>query len=319
MGYEKYLDYFNTSQNKDIQYITKFIKSKVIDNNISTLICGETGTGKEIVTRLIHGYSSRCNKPLITVNCSQIPESLFDSTMFGYLKGSYTGARETKEGHFGMADNGTLYLDEVDSLPKNFQVKLLRALENKEFYRVGASVSTKVNINIISSFGRSPIVALQQGMIREDLFYRLAGIVLTLPTLNERIDDFEWFLKFYKDMYSKKYNKTISFKIAALEYLRTYSWPGNIREFKSFIERLFVIESESIIAMHHVKDNLMSSMKSVINRTNYNLQHIESEFIIEAMKTFKLQNIAAKALGISPRALCYKLKFIKKSNKGLVI
>ena len=239
--------------------------------------------------------------------------------MFGYLKGSYTGARENKEGHFGMANNGTLYLDEVDSLPKTFQVKLLRALENKEFYRVGASVPTKVNINIISSFGRSPDIALSQGMIREDLFYRLAGIVLILPTLNERIDDFEWFLKFYKNMYSKKYNKTIRLTASALDYLKTYSWPGNIREFKNFIERLFVIESELTITKYCVKDNLMSTMKSVIHKTNYNLQHVESKLIIEAMKTFKVQNVAAKELGISARALCYKLKLIRKLHKELVI
>ncbi len=316
---QEYLDYFEQSQNEDIQYIAKFIKSKVIDNNISTLICGETGTGKEIVTGLIHKYSSRCDRALITVNCSQIPESLFDSMMFGYLKGSYTGANETTVGYFGAANNGTLYLDEVDSLPKTFQVKLLRALENKEFYRVGASSPTKVDVNIISSFGRSPSVALSEGMIREDLFYRLAGIVLTLPPLNKRMDDFEWFLKFYTGMYSKKYNKTITFETGVLDYLKAYFWPGNIREFKSFIERLFVIEQKSIITKYCVKNNLMSAMKSVIKRTNYNLQHLESELIIEAMKIFKQQNMAAKELGISARALCYKLKFIRKFNKGLVI
>ena len=310
---QEYLDYFNKSQNTDIQYISKFIKSKAIDKGIPVLICGSTGTGKEIVARLLHKQSSRDNRPLVIVNCSQIPESLFDSMMFGYVKGSFTGASQSTDGYFGTANNGTLYLDEVDSLPKTFQVKLLRALENQEFYRVGASVPTKVNVNIIASFGKSPNVILSEGIVREDLFYRLAGVVLILPSLQERPEDIGWFVNFYTKLYSKKYKKNITFLHQASEFVNSYSWPGNIRELKSLIERLFVLEQKSDINKMSIKNNLTSSLKYVTTIKDFNLQKNEDDMIIKALNKTELnQTNAAELLGISTRSLNYKIQALRK-------
>ena len=213
------------------------IVMQVAKSDISVLIYGESGVGKEVFARAIHDYSNRSSKAIVSVNCGAIPEGIIESELFGHKKGSFTGAVETRKGYFEIADNGTLFLDEIGELPLTTQVKLLRALETKEFMKIGAETVTKVDVRIIAATNKDLQKEVDTKRFREDLYFRLKAVTLTIPPLRKRRTDIAELAKHFIKGYCEA-NKISEPEITqgALEVLKNYNWPGNIRELKNTVE-----------------------------------------------------------------------------------
>ena len=222
---------------------------QVAPTDITVLLQGESGVGKDVVARSIHGLSKRSDRNLVIVNCGAIPEGIIESELFGHEKGSFTGAHESREGYFEKADGGTIFLDEIGDTPKNVQVKLLRVLENGEFFRVGSSKVRKSNARIITATNRDLWKDVQNGTFREDLFYRLNTVTIRIPPLRERPEDIiPIFRKFVLD-YSRQYDSVFQgFADEARNLLVSYRWPGNIRELRNVAEQLVVLEKSQFIS-----------------------------------------------------------------------
>lgn len=221
---------------------------QVAPTDITVLLQGESGVGKDVVARSIHGSSKRSAHNLVIVNCGAIPEGIIESELFGHEKGSFTGAHESREGYFEKADGGTIFLDEIGDTPKNVQVKLLRVLENGEFFRVGSSKVRKSNARIITATNRDLWKDVQNSTFREDLFYRLNTVTIRIPPLRERPEDIiPIFRKFVLD-YSRQYDSVFQgFADEARNLLVSYRWPGNIRELRNVAEQLVVLEKSEFI------------------------------------------------------------------------
>jgi len=219
------------------------IAIQVAPTDLSVLIYGESGSGKEVFPQIIHQFSSRKHGKYIAVNCGAIPEGTIDSELFGHEKGAFTGATDSRKGYFEVADGGTLFLDEVAELPLSTQVRLLRMLESGEFIRVGSSKTQKADVRVIAATNTNVIQSVQNGKFREDLFYRLNTVPITVPSLRERGDDiYLLFRKFARDFADKYRMPPIHITPQAQEVLRRYSWPGNIRQLKNITEQISVIE-----------------------------------------------------------------------------
>lgn len=221
---------------------------KVADTPANVLILGESGTGKELVARAIHENSSRSHMPFTIINCGGIPENLLESELFGYIKGSFTGAYSDKAGLFEIARGGTAFLDEIGELPPLLQVKLLRIVQEKTFRRIGGTDDIHVDVRIISATNRNLTATVKSGMFREDLYYRLNVIPLHLPPLRERQDDIPALTEHFIEKYSREFGKEIkTISAYALELLMHYPFPGNIRELENIIERSVALETSNII------------------------------------------------------------------------
>ena len=220
---------------------------QVAPTDISILVVGESGTGKENIPKIIHQNSKRKHNPYIAVNCGAIPEGTIDSELFGHEKGSFTGAYDSRKGYFEAADGGTIFLDEVGELPMASQARLLRVLENGEFIKVGSSKTQQTDVRIIAATNVNILEAVKNGTFREDLYYRLNTISIQLPPLRKRGDDvYLLFRKFAAD-FAEQYNTPpIRLTDDAIEVLKDYSWPGNIRQLHNFVAQLSVIEKERI-------------------------------------------------------------------------
>jgi DNA-binding NtrC family response regulator len=231
-----------------MQLIDKILQ--VAKTDITILLQGESGVGKDVAARAIHGISRRSSKNLVIVNCGAIPEGIIESELFGHEKGSFTGAHESRQGYFEKADEGTIFLDEIGDTPKNVQVKLLRILETGEFYRVGSSQVRKTNVRIIAATNRDLWKIVQKGDFREDLYYRLETVNIRIPPLRERQEDIiPIFLKFVKEFAAKYDSIFQGFEDDARELLVSYRWPGNIRELRNVAEQLVVLERSQFITM----------------------------------------------------------------------
>ena len=218
---------------------------QVATTDISILVTGESGTGKEIIPQVIHQLSARKHGEYIAVNCGAIPEGTIDSELFGHEKGSFTGASGSRQGYFEVANNGTIFLDEVAELPMQTQVRLLRVLETGEFIRVGASKPIKTNVRVVAATNENMQRAIASGKFREDLLYRLNIIPIALPPLRNRQDDIHLiFRKFASDFADKYKMPAIRLTPDAAEVLTNYKWPGNIRQLRNLVEQLSVIETE---------------------------------------------------------------------------
>lgn len=216
---------------------------RVAPTDISVLVTGESGVGKEVIPKIIHGLSHRKHAKYIAVNCGAIPEGTIDSELFGHEKGSFTGATQTRSGYFEVADGGTIFLDEVGELPLTTQVRLLRVLENGEFLKVGSSQVQKTNVRIVAATNINMMVAIQKGKFREDLYYRLSTVEIHLPPLSDREKDIHLlFRKFASDFAQKYKMPTIRLDDNAINTLTSYSWRGNIRQLKNITEQMSVIE-----------------------------------------------------------------------------
>jgi Nif-specific regulatory protein len=212
---------------------------KIAGSDLFILIQGESGTGKELFAKLIHHYSKRRGHKFVAINCAAIPDSLLESELFGYERGAFTGAFRNTQGKLELASGGTLVLDEIGNMPLSLQAKLLRALQEYEFYRLGGSIPIKVDLRIISLTNLDTDLILGEHKIREDLYYRLAHHVVSIPPLRERKEDISPLITHFTQLYSKKAEKKIgSFSLSAYEILKEYHWPGNIRQLENEINRL---------------------------------------------------------------------------------
>ena len=230
---------------------------QVAPTDISVLVVGESGTGKENIPKIIHQNSKRKHAPYIAVNCGAIPEGTIDSELFGHEKGSFTGAHDSRKGYFESANGGTIFLDEVGELPMASQARLLRVLENGEIIKVGSSKAQQTDVRIIAATNVNILEAVKQGKFREDLYYRLNTISIQLPPLRKRGDDiYLLFRKFAAD-FAEQYNTPpIRLTDDAVEILKDYNWPGNIRQLRNFVAQLSVIEEERMITADKLQEQL---------------------------------------------------------------
>ncbi|WP_149914530.1 sigma 54-interacting transcriptional regulator [Sphingobacterium cavernae] len=221
------------------------IARQVAPTDISVLIQGESGSGKEVFSHIIHQLSARKHGPFIAVNCGAIPEGTIDSELFGHEKGSFTGAHESRKGYFEVVDGGTIFLDEVGEMPLNTQARLLRILESGEYIRVGSSKVQKTNVRVVAATNVDVYNAVQKGKFREDLYYRLNTVPLRIPSLRERKEDiFLLFRKFVVDFADKYRTPSVQLTPDAQELLANYSWPGNVRQLKNVAEQIAILEKE---------------------------------------------------------------------------
>ena len=285
---------------------------RVAPSEASVLIRGESGTGKELIAKAIHFASPRAAGPLIRINCAALPETLLESELFGHEKGAFTGALATRKGRFELADEGTLFLDEIGDLPLHLQAKLLRVLQEREFERVGASQSIRVNVRILSATHRDLEALLKAGQFREDLYYRLNVVTILLSPLRERRQDLPLLIDHFLRVFAEKNGKRIrGFTHEARETLLRYDYPGNVRELENLVERAVVLTRDEVIS----KDDLplMVQPPEAAEERGGNLtaavEGMERQMIREALaRSGGVQTRAAEMLGISERALRYKLK-----------
>jgi len=297
---------------------------KVAPTKTNVLITGESGTGKELVAKAIHFNSPRKEKPFVTLNCGAIPEALLESELFGHMKGAFTDAIATKKGLFEMADEGTIFLDEISELPLMMQVKLLRVLQDREFKRVGGTEDIRVDVRIIAATNKDLERAVKEKRFREDLYYRLNVIQIKLPSLRERREDIPVLAAHFLKRYSEELNKNISrISPEALHLLLNYEYPGNVRELQNIIERAVVISRDTIISLHDLPfgdiDECETFGSKKEGRLRQSIEGMEQKMIVDAMeKAGYHQTKAAEALGISERMLRYKLKKygLKDSSLG---
>lgn len=285
----------------------------VAESDVTVLLTGESGTGKELVARAIHHRSARANGPFITLNCGALPENLFESELFGYDKGAFTGAMTTKLGRFELAHEGTLLLDEVGELSLKSQVDFLRVLETKEFRRLGGTKVITVDTRIIAATNRNLEEAVKQGDFREDLYYRLNVVPLHLPPLRERAEDIPLLVNRFLIAFSIQYRrepKEVSRD--AMRLLRLYAWPGNIRQLRNLMERLVVTVKDATIQPEHLPEDIQASkedVRTMLVTLGTSLEQIERDAIQRTLaEVTNHREKAAKLLGISLRALQYKIK-----------
>jgi DNA-binding NtrC family response regulator len=285
----------------------------VADSDVTVLLTGESGTGKELVARAIHHKSARADGPFVTLNCGALPENLFESELFGYDKGAFTGAMATKVGRFELAHGGTLLLDEVGELSLKSQVDFLRVLETKEFRRLGGTKLIKVDTRIIAATNRNLEEAVEQGNFREDLYYRFNVVPVRLPPLRERGDDIPLLAdRFLQEFCLQHHREPKEMSRDAMRLLRLYAWPGNIRQLRNLMERLVVTVKDSLIQPGHLPEEIQASMedaRTMVVTLGTPIEQIEREVIERTLKEVtNHREKAAKLLGISLRTLQYKIK-----------
>lgn len=240
--------------------------SKVLDNDISVLIYGESGTGKELISRAIHFNGRRKNKPFVVVNCASIPRELLESELFGHEKGAFTGAHQRKLGKFEMANEGTLFLDEVGELEMLLQAKLLRVIQEKEFERVGGTELIKCDVRIISATNRDLKAAVQNKEFREDLYYRLNSFPISIPPLRARRGDILVLSEYFLNALNKKLGKSVKgFSKKAIKLIYEYAWPGNVRELENTIERCLIITDKDVIDVDELPIHIKSADPGQMN------------------------------------------------------
>lgn len=322
---EKYLSELNYLRNKQkarVNLIGKSVKMKEVKELVSyvakteatILITGETGCGKEVVSKEIHDRSNRKNEPYIKVNCAAIPDSLIESELFGYEKGAFTGAQnKEKLGMFELANGGTILLDEIGEMPLTVQSKLLRVLQEKEVMRVGGVKSIKLDVRVIASTNQILSELIKVGKFRKDLFYRLNVVPIKIPPLRERKEDISILSYTFLEKFNLKYGKEKSFGDMAISAFEQYDWPGNVRELQNAIERLLVIDDESHITYSNII-NIIGNNKAPVHFTSDTLtlreavDVLEKEMIEIALKNYGSTYKAAKVLGVTQPTVFRKAK-----------
>jgi len=322
---ERYLNELNYIRNKewrrhgligenvDMKKLKELIRY-VTKTDATILITGETGCGKEIVAKEIHQNSNRTEFPYIKVNCAAIPDSLLESELFGYERGSFTGAlNKEKLGMFETANKGTILLDEIGEMPLNLQSKLLRVLQEREITRIGGTRSIKLDVRVISSTNQNLENLIQQGKFREDLYYRLNVVPLRIPPLRERKDDIPILAYHFLEKFNIKYGKEKRIDNTSFIAMESYDWPGNVRELENMIERILVSDDENRINYESIT-NIIGRPKPSIQAANSVLtlkeavEYLEKEMIDNALKKHGSTYKAAKALGTSQPTLFRKAK-----------
>lgn len=279
-------------QSVEMQEVIDVIQ-QVAPTDITVLITGESGVGKEIIAKAIHASSKRAHKPMITVNCGAIPEGIIESELFGHEKGAFTGATETRKGYFELADGGTILLDEIGELPLGTQVKFLRVLENGEFMRVGSAVPRKVDVRVIAATNKELEGEVRRGNFRADLFYRLRSINIHILPLRDRPEDIPLFVGHFAREFAER-NKipVVSFSPEAMALLKSYRWDGNVRELRNVIESVLVIERGKVLRVEDVRKYLKDYAGVGIERNlpihlNKTAEQAERELIYRALLEMK--------------------------------
>ena len=282
--------------------------SKVAKTEANVLILGENGTGKEVVAREIHRQSLRSEELMVSVDLASLPESLFESELFGYKKGAFTDARENKPGHFEIASGGTLFLDEIGNLSMPMQSKLLSVLQNREILPVGGTQKNPVDIRLISATNKLLHDMVEEKAFREDLLYRINTIQIGLPPLRDRKEDIPLFVSFFLNKYGKKYSKNCTtISSSAIDKLTQHSWPGNIRELQHTIEKAVILSDTTVLNDNDFFLNHRSSTLTASN--NFNLMDNEKQLVSLAIEKAKGNlSQASKSLGINRSTLYEKIK-----------
>lgn len=328
----QYKQKLDEMMNRVNQEKTLIYRSKVMENLVenvkqiasfgsTVLLYGESGVGKEVFAQTIHSFSPRSSHPLIRVNCGAIPENLMESEFFGYEKGAFTGAdKNGKPGMFELANQGTIFLDEITELPLNLQVKLLRVLQEREVMRIGGVKSIKVDVRVIAATNRDVKQLVEEGKFREDLYYRLNVIPVTIPPLRERYEDISCLSLNFLERYNESYHSQKILTREALDLLEGYDWPGNIRELQNVIERLAVTTKENSISGEDVMAVLYGESKeSKLNVAIHSIvplkaaiEEVETQLIRNAMQKYGTAALAAQALGISPATISRRINKLLK-------
>lgn len=237
---------------------------KVADSRSTVLISGESGTGKELAARAIHELSARRNQPFVPVNCGAIPEELLESELFGHVRGAFTGAVNSRQGRFQMANGGTLFLDEIGEMSPKLQVKLLRVLQERQFEPVGSDRAVQVDVRVVAATNRDLHIAVREGKFREDLFYRLNVLPLALPALREREGDIRLLTNHFLALHGQLRGKAaIRVEDAAMTALEQYRWPGNVREVENLVERLIVLNENGVIGISDLPDYIVQNSAEI--------------------------------------------------------
>lgn len=290
--------------------------SRVAQRDTTVLIQGETGTGKELMARAIHQNSPRKNRPFVTINCGSIPKELVEAELFGFMRGAFTGAQTTKPGKIELADEGTLFLDEVGELPLDAQVKLLRVLQQGEIAKIGATDLQRVDVRVVVATHRNLQAMIEDGTFREDLYYRLAVVPLLLPPLRERREDIP---ELVKHLFNKAKERLgisgVELAANVVQHLTRYRWPGNVRELENVLERMLVLSSSNLVTEADLPEEIRSlppdssAFWIELPEEGVSLEAVERELILRALEQFKgNQTKAAKYLDISRRTLIYRME-----------
>ena len=297
-----------------IQKIFQTIQ-KIAPTDVTVLISGETGVGKELVARQIHMSSHRRDRPFIKVNCAAIPETLLESELFGHEKGAFTGAVSSKPGRFELAHQGTIFLDEIGDLPLHLQTKLLTVLQDKSFERVGGVKTIKVDIRIVAATNRDLSGAVQAGTFRSDVFYRLNVVPIYIPPIRDRKEDLIPLVDHFVTKFATKYRRTVTHVAPeVMAVLSSYDWPGNIRELENVLERMMVMSEDDILGLDllpmEISGTTLTLGPSGLKEKLESISSItEKQMIVDALnKTNQNRTKAAKLLGISRRTLQHKIR-----------
>jgi DNA-binding NtrC family response regulator len=292
-------------KSKELKEINEKVR-KIKDWDMPVLILGESGTGKEMIARTIHYSGSRSAKPFVAVNCAAIPQDLMESELFGHEKGAFTGAAQRKPGRFELAGDGILYLDEIGDMNISLQAKLLRAIEAKVFEPVGSVKPVEFRARILASTNQNLMDLIRQKKFREDLYYRLNGVKITIPPLRERLEDIEVLIEYFKSKFEALYRKEkISISTEAVRCLKNYSWTGNVRELKNVIESAILLAGPKNILFPED----FSIDFSLGNDFYSELDDMEKQNILEALSSNRFnRSLAAEALKISRKTLYNKMK-----------
>ncbi len=330
--YRKLQNLINTESEPLVEIVAKSesmrklldIAKKVAKTDSPVLLVGETGTGKEVLSRFLHKHSLRRDNPFIPVNCAALPKELLESELFGYEKGAFTGAIRQRRGKFILADNGTIFLDEISEMDIDIQSKFLRILEDGVVEKIGSEKSYKVNVRIIAASNKDLEKLVLEGKFRKDLYFRLNVFKIEIPPLNKRREDIVELANIFLKNFSRKYNKNIeSIDSSAINFLLNYDFPGNIRELKHIIERAVIFCSgnqikETDLSISKLKNEVFDSDKGIFIPFNMSLKEAENKIIIETLKKFNYnKKKTAEILGISIRKIELRFKEMGISLKTL--
>ncbi|MCK9243834.1 MAG: sigma-54 dependent transcriptional regulator [Candidatus Marinimicrobia bacterium] len=288
--------------------------ARISDSQAAVLIQGESGTGKELIARAIHQASPRHAKPFVAINCAAIPETLFESELFGHEKGAYTGATERTRGRLEVAEGGTLFLDEVADIPLSFQVKLLRVLQEKEYQRLGAAQTLRTDVRIVSATNKNIQQLVDETKFRSDLFFRLNVIPIQIPPLRERREDIIPLVEHFIAKHARLNNRPIAGVSAeGMNLLMRYDYPGNVRELENIIERAVILARQTTLTMADLPlQPAPPATVSLSHSLNDQIENLERELLKKALiQTGNVQTRAAELLGISERVLRYKIEKYK--------
>lgn len=308
---QKAANFFSTAKSHTMLEVQQLIR-KVAPTKATVLLLGESGTGKTLVAQIIHELSARHRFPFIKINSASLPENLLESELFGHEKGAFTGATDTKRGRVEEADGGTLFLDEIGEVSMQLQAKLLRFLQDKEFERIGNPKTRKVDVRIVAATNIDLDSAVGEGLFRQDLYYRLNVFPIRMPPLSGRREDIRSLIKFFSRKQSREYGTQLRFTENAIASLSRYAWPGNIREMENLMERLAIMNEDSVIDSRDLDPYISYGFSQITNEIDIeldSLQEMEKRGVVAALQRNNwIQSRAARDLGITLRQMGYRIK-----------